>query len=249
MQFKDKVVVVTGASRGMGRQIAIAFGREGAKVVVNYRSKLEEAQEVEAEVKKVGGEAACIQADVSHPEEIKKLFEEAVTAFGRVDILVNNAGIERPKPFLQVTFEDMEAVFHTNFLGLFVACQEAVKIMQKTGGGKIVNTASVRGLDYMGRVNNMDYSASKAAVINLTRTLAKAVAPTITVNAIAPGPTETDMAKTWTAEERAQKERKSRLGRLMQPAEIAQAVLYLASQDGITGEVLVVDGGYSLGSD
>ncbi|OGM30563.1 hypothetical protein A2630_02210 [Candidatus Woesebacteria bacterium RIFCSPHIGHO2_01_FULL_44_10] len=249
MRFKDKVVVVTGSSRGMGREIAIAFGREGAKVVVNYRSNLEEARGVENQVKIAGGEAVSIQADVSHPEEVKKLFEETVKTFGRVDILVNNAGIERPKPFLQVTFEDMEEVFQTNFLGLFVACQEAVKIMQKTGGGKIINTASVRGLDYMGRVGNMDYSASKAAVINFTRTLAKAVAPAICVNAIAPGPTETDMAKTWTAEERAQKERKSRLGRLMQPAEIAQAVLYLASQDGITGEIMVIDGGYSLGSD
>lgn len=245
------MALITGSSRGIGKTAALTFAGEGAKVVINCRSSVEEAQAVVEEIKKSGGEAVAITTDLTKKEEVKTMFDQTLKAFGTLDILVNNAGIEKPKPFLEIVWEEMQAVFATNIMAMFLTSQEAVKIMQTKGGGKIINTASVRGFDHMGRVGNMDYSASKAAVINFTKTLAKAYAPNILVNAIAPGPTETDMAKTWTVEERAQKERHSRLGRLMQPKEIAQAMLYLASNDsgGITGEVIVVDGGYSLGRD
>lgn len=252
MKLQDKIAIVTGSSKGMGKAIALAFAREGAKVVVNCRTSLEEAKQVEKEITEgIGGRAASILADVSDPKSVKNLYKETLETFGAVDIVVNNAGIERPKEFLDITWEDMETVFHTNVLGLFVSCQEAVKIM-KEKGGKIINIASVRGFYHMGRINNVDYSASKAAVINLTTTLAKAVARyRINVNAVAPGPTDTDMAKTWAKEERERKESEIKIGRLMRPEEIASAVLYLASSeaDGITGEVFVVDGGYSLGRD
>lgn len=251
MILKDKVALVTGSSRGMGKAIAVSLANQGTKVVVNYRSNEDQARRVVEEIKKQGAQSICVAADLTNPKEVKSMFSEATSVFGGIDFLVNNAGIEKPQPFLNIKPADIEAVFKTNIISLFYTSQEAVKIMRKKGKGKIINIASVRGFVHMGRVNNMDYSASKAAVINFTKTLAKAVAPDITVNAVAPGPTNTDMAKTWTAEERAKKERSSRIGRLMEPTEIASAVVYLASDqaDGITGEVLVVDGGYSLGSD
>jgi 3-oxoacyl-[acyl-carrier protein] reductase len=250
MKLKNKVAVITGSSRGMGKAIALLFSQEGARVVVNYRSNKEEGEKVVAEIKQAGGEAVLIQADLAKPEDIRRLFFETLKTYQTMDILVNNAGIEKPMPFLKLTPEDVDRVLAVNVRALFLTSQEAIKIMQQKTGGKIINTASVRGLDHMGRVNNIDYSASKAAVINFTKTLAKLVAPRITVNAVAPGPTETDMAKTWTEEEKQKKINEIRLGRLIQPSEIAQAVLFLASPqaDGITGEILVVDGGYSLGS-
>ena len=171
------------------------------------------------------------------------MFKETIETYGTVDILVNNAGIHNPKKFFDVTKEDWEKVLSVNLIGMFLCSQRAAKIMMDHKSGRIINTASVRGLPHCGRVGNIDYSASKAGVINFTKSLAKKLAPNIQVNAIAPGPTDTEM-NNWTKEDL----KHTYIGRLLQPEEIAKVTLFLASEapSSLTGEVIVVDGGYSL---
>jgi 3-oxoacyl-[acyl-carrier protein] reductase len=243
MRLKDKVAIVTGSAKGIGRATALAFAKEGAKLVINARSSVEEGEKVVKEIKKLGSEAVFIQADISKPKDISNLFEKTLGVYNRVDILVNNAGVHHPKNYTELTFEDWEKIFHTNVIGLFLCCQQAARIMLKQKKGKIINIASIRGLGHSARPGNVDYSASKAAVINITKSLAKALAPQINVNAVAPGPTNTQLNK-WTEKDL----RYSYLGRLIQPEEIAKTILFLASSDAdiITGEILVVDGGYNL---
>lgn len=248
MRFKDKVVLVTGASRGIGRATAIRFGSEGAKVVVNYNSNKNKAEEVVNEINKSGGEGFSVQADISKPNEIKNLIASSVEKFGKIDILVNNAGYHDPKPFMQLTYEDWENILHTNVIGVALLSQEVAKVMQEHGGGNIVNVASVRGLFYCGRKGNSNYSASKSAVMSLTTNMAMELAPEIRVNAVAPGPTNTDLSKDWDAHTLNCAINESYFKRLTEPEEIANAIAFLASDDasGITGEILVIDGGYSL---
>ena len=248
MRFKDRVVLITGSSRGIGRATALAFGSEGAKVVVNYRGNEEAAQEVASEIGDRGGKAVCIRADISCEEDVNRLFDEVVNHWGTVDVLVNNAGAHNPKPFDDLTWSDWEKVLHTNVIGTFMCCRRAAWIMREHKAGKIVNVASVRGLFYCGREGNIDYSASKSGVLSLTTTLAKELGPNIKVNAVAPGPTETDLMSSWSEDEVSYAINESYLKRLIQPDEVARAILFLASSDSdaITGEVLVVDGGYSL---
>lgn len=248
MKFKNKVAVITGSSRGIGKATALLFAQKGAKVVVNCRTDRKRGCKVVDEIKKFGHDAVFIQADVSKSEGVKKLFQETIKVFGTVDILVNNAGIIRPKPFLELSAEDLEKTFSTNVIGVFLCAQEAAKIMLKKKQGKIINIASMRGLPHCGREGIMGYSVSKAAVINFTKTLAKELAPHINVNAVAPGFTETEMTKVLDENTRQSVIEDTYLKRFIQPEEIAKAVLYLASDDAnaVTGEVLVIDSGYSL---
>lgn len=248
MRFKDKVVLVTGASRGIGRSTAIKFGGEGAKVVVNYRSKRKQAEEVVHIINESGGEAYSVKADVSKHSEVEKMIQKTVEKFGRIDIAVNNAGYHDPKPFFKLSYKDWDKMLHTNVTGTFMVSQASARVMMEHGGGHIINVASVRGLFYCGRMGNSNYSASKSAIMSLTTNMAMELAPDIRVNAVAPGPTNTDLSKAWDAHTFNHAIQDSYLKRLTEPDEVANAIAFLASNEasGITGEILVVDGGYSL---
>jgi len=242
MKLKDKVAVITGSNKGMGKVTALLFAKEGAKVVINSRSE-EKEDSVRKLIEKDGGSAIFVTADISDPEGVRQLFKEVVDAYGTVDILVNNAGIHNPKDFFDLMAKDWVDMLRVNLIGTFLCSQEAAKIMLDHKSGRIINIASVRGLPHCSRPGNMDYSASKAGVINFTKSLAKELAPNIQVNAIAPGPTDTPMNE-WTKDDL----KKTYLGRLLQPEEIAKTTLFLAGEapSGLTGEIIVVDGGYNL---
>jgi 3-oxoacyl-[acyl-carrier protein] reductase len=187
-----------------------------------------------------------VQGDVSQPSQVKKVFDAVINAFGTVDILINNAGITLGKPFLETTKEDWLQVFDANFFSTVLCSQEAVKIMSQKGSGKIINTASIRGIEHTGRQGIMAYSAAKAAVINFTKTLAKEVAPNITVNAVAPGFVYTPNYEAMPKEMTNEFIEETLIKRFISDTEIAEAFIYLAGANAVTGEVLVVDGGFTL---
>lgn len=243
MRLKDKVAVITGSTKGMGKATALLFAKEGARLVINSRSDEKKEDSVTELIKKVGADAIFVKADITKPKEVEHLFTETVDAFGAVDILINNAGVHNPKDFFKLTVEDWEKILHVNLIGTFLCSQKAAKIMLDQKSGRIINIASVRGLPHCARQGNMDYSASKAGVINFTKSLAKRLAPNIQVNAVAPGPTDTPMSS-WTEADL----KKTYLGRLLQPEEIAKISLFLAADapSSLTGEVIVIDGGYNL---
>lgn len=248
MRLKGKVCLITGSSRGIGKATAVKFAANGASVVVNYRANENEANEVVLEIKRLGVKAIAVKADVSVPFEVKNMFKTALEEFGKIDVLVNNAGVDRPKPFLDLTLSDWEETFRVNLYGAFLCSQEAAKIMLERGGGKILNTVSVRGLSYCGRRGNIVYSASKAAMLSFTKTLAKELAPAIRVNGVSPGPSNTDISRVWDSETREAAINDSYLKRLVEPEDIANAFVFLASDESnaMTGEVIIVDGGYNL---
>lgn len=248
MKLDGKVVLITGGSRGIGRATAILFGQNGAKVIVNYVSNKEAADDVVKVITSNGGQAMAIQADISKEDDVQRLYVETLKAYGTIDVLINNAGAHVPKSFWELSTADWEKVLHTNVVGTFFCAREAGRIMLEKESGTIINVASVRGLFYCGRVGNLDYSAAKSAVISMTVTMAKELAPHIRVNAVAPGPTETDLTASWDRETKSCAIEESLMKRLMKPEEIANTLLFLASNDssGITGQVIIVDGGYSL---
>ena len=241
--LEGQVAIVTGASRGIGRAIAIALATEGAKVVVNYASSVSAAEAVVAEITDKGGEAIAIHADVSHEVQVDNLIKSAIEKWGRVDILVNNAGITRDTLLLRMKLEDWQSVIDLNLTGVFLATRAVSKIMLKQKSGRIVNIASVAG--QMGNAGQANYSAAKAGVIGFTKTVAKELASRgITVNAVSPGFIATDM----TAELKNTDEilKFIPLGRYGQPEDIAGMVKFLAADPAaayITGQVFNVDGG------
>lgn len=249
MDFKNKVVLVTGASKGIGKATALLFGKLGANVIVNYRSDDKNALNVVSLIEKSGVKAICVKADVSKASEVKEMFKQARKTFGTIDILVNNAGFStKSKTLLELTEEEWDFVFATNSKGVFLCSQEAARIMIEKKSGCIVNISSIRGLENCGRPGILNYCAAKAAAINLTKSLAKELAPNIRVNSVAPGFTDTDNAKNWPEEVKKSAINDTYLKRLVQPEEIANAVAFLASNEAnaITGQVLIVDCGYSL---
>ncbi len=244
MDLKDKVVLITGSSSGIGKAAALTFAKEAAKVVVNYRSNKKGAEETVAEIQKLGSEAIALQADVTDPEQIKKLFSETVKAFETVDVLINNAGLAKPKPFLEITKQDLSEQFGENFFSTVYCCQEAVKIMLKKRGGKIINCASTAALT--GFKSVAIYSAAKASIITLTKSLAKLYAPRILVNAVAPGYTLTRYWDQASEETKRECIEETLLKKIVTPSEIAETYLYLAKNDSITGQTIVVDAGYTV---
>ena len=241
-RLKDQVALVTGASRGIGKAIALALAAEGASVVVNYTSSQDAAQALVETIVKAGGKAVAIKADVAQPEQVEALVKETLAQLGRIDILVNNAGITRDTLLLRMKLEDWQAVINLNLTGVFLCTQAVSKSMLKQRSGKIINIASVAG--QMGNPGQANYSAAKAGVICLTKTLAKEFASRgITVNAVAPGFIETDMTEGLKAEEIL---KIIPLGRYGKPEEIAGMVAFLASDPAanyITGQIFNVDGG------
>jgi 3-oxoacyl-[acyl-carrier protein] reductase len=249
-RLSDRVAIITGASRGIGRAVALALAAEGAKVVVNYASSSAAAEEVVAAINDAGGSAVseampkaiALQADVSKLEQVETLFNETLEKFGRVDVLVNNAGITRDTLLLRMKPEDWQAVIDLNLTGVFLCTRAVSKVMLKQRSGRIINIASVAG--QMGNPGQANYSAAKAGVIGFTKTVAKELASRgITVNAVAPGFIATDMTSDLKSEEIL---KYIPLGRYGEPEEVAGMVRFLAADPAaayITGQVFNVDGG------
>jgi 3-oxoacyl-[acyl-carrier protein] reductase len=239
---QDQVAIVTGASRGIGRAIALSLATEGAKVVINYATSSAAADELVEEIVAGGGDAIALGADVSKADQVDTLFKSVMAKWGRIDILVNNAGITRDTLLLRMKLEDWQAVIDLNLTGVFLCTKAVSKIMLKQSRGRIINIASVSGL--MGNPGQANYSAAKAGVIGFTKTIAKELASrAITVNAVAPGFITTDMTKDLKSDEIL---KYIPLGRYGEPEEIAGMVRFLATDSAaayITGQVFNVDGG------
>lgn len=246
MELKDKVVVITGSSSGIGEATARLFAKEGAKIVINSNSNTEGGEKAASEINAAGGRAVYFKADVSVPNEANALIKEAISKFGAIDILINNAGAYESQDFINSSKESWDRVFNNNLFGAVFCSQSAAKEMLNGNGGKILNTASVYGLEHTGDPNGMAYSIAKAGVISLTKNLAKLWSPKILVNAVAPGYVQIPHFNTFPESEQKAMINEMRLGRFIKPEEIAEAFLYLAKSDAVTGEVLVVDGGFGL---
>jgi 3-oxoacyl-[acyl-carrier protein] reductase len=246
LNFDGQIAVVTGASRGIGKEIASEFARFGAKVAcvaTTMESALKAATEIELE----GGKATPFACDVSKSADVEKLFTDVVASMGSPEILVNNAGITRDALMLRMEEEDWDRVQDVNLKGAFLTIKAASKLMMKVRYGRIVNLTSVIGLG--GGAGQANYAAAKAGIIGLTKSVAKEFGSrNITCNAIAPGFIETDMTHDLPAEFREFVAKQAPAGRLGTPADIAPAVLFLASREAayVTGQVLVVDGGLTL---
>ncbi len=247
MMLKDKVAVVTGGSRGIGRAIALTLGREGAKVLINYRGNESAALETLEELKKGGGEGEIFKADVSVEEEVEKMFNFVLEKWGRLDILVNNAGVTRDNLLIRMKPEEWDQVLDINLKGVFLCTKAAVRIMLKQRSGKIINISFVIGL--RGNIGQANYSAAKAGIIGFSKSVAKEVASRgINVNVVAPGFITTDMTEVLSEEMKKKALEAIPLGRFGSPQDVANAVKFLVSEDAnyITGVVLTVDGGLSI---
>ncbi|MBN3907832.1 MAG: SDR family oxidoreductase [Nostoc sp. NMS1] len=238
-----KVAIITGASRGIGRAIALKLAGNGASIVVNYAGNAAKAQEVVAEIEKLGVEAIAIQADISKVPDIQRLFEQTLERFGKVDILVNNAGIAFYKPITQVTEEDFDAIFAINVKGTFFACQQAAQHLSE--GGRIINFSS--STTVMMLPTYSAYVGTKGAVEQITRVLAKELgAKAIAVNVISPGPTDTELFREGKTQEQIDHlSQMAAFGKLGDVQEIADVVAFLASDEArwITGQNIRVNGG------
>ena len=240
--LRDRVALVTGASRGIGRAVALALATEGAKVVVNYARSQAAAQAVVDQITAAGGEAISVGADVSQADEVDNLIKQTQEKLGRLDVLVNNAGITRDTLLMRMKPEDWQAVIDLNLTGVFLCTRAASKIMLKQRSGRVINLTSVAGL--MGNPGQANYSAAKAGVIGFTKTVAKELASRgITVNAVAPGFIATDMTSDVKSEDII---KFIPLGRYGRPEEVAGMIRFLAADPSavyITGQVFNVDGG------
>jgi NAD(P)-dependent dehydrogenase (short-subunit alcohol dehydrogenase family) len=248
--MNNPVIVITGALTGIGRATALAFAKNGARLVVSGRRE-REGKALELELQKLGAEAVFLQADVRHDEEVRRLIDQAVARFGRLDAAVNNAGTEgQPGPIVNQTAESYAATFDTNVLGILLSLKHELRVMSAQKSGSIINISSTYG--HKGAARASVYSASKHAVEGLTKSAAlEAASSGVRVNAVAPGPTETGMLDrfTGTPENKAALVSGVPMGRVGKPMDVAHMIVFLASEAAsfVTGQIVSVDGGKSAG--
>lgn len=246
-KLDGKTAVVTGASRGIGRAIALELAKEGANVVVNYSGSEAKAKEVVDEILKIGQKAIAVQANVADNDSVQNLMKTALEEFGSIDILVNNAGITRDNLLMRMKEDEWDDVINTNLKGVFLCTKAVTRQMMKQRAGRIINIASVVGV--MGNAGQANYTAAKAGVIGLTKTTARELAArNILVNAVAPGFIETEMTEVLPEDVKNAMLSQIPLAKFGQAENIAKAVAFLASDDAeyITGQVLHVDGGIAM---
>lgn len=244
MLLDGKTALVTGASRGIGRAIALRLAAEGASVAINYAGNTAKAEETKAAIEAAGGKAALFQADVSDSAQVERMVAAVTEMFGTIDILVNNAGITRDGLLMRMKEEDFDAVLDTNLKGIFHVTKAVSKLMMKKRAGRIVNMASVVGI--MGNAGQTNYAAAKAGVIGFTKSAAREFAARgITVNAVAPGFIATDMTAAMPKKAKEATLAAIPLRRMGEPEDVANAVAFLVSDQAsyITGQVVKVDGG------
>lgn len=245
--LKNKIALITGAGRGIGRAIAIALAKEGAEVVINYNGSEERAKEVKQTIEENGGKASIYKCNVSDFIACEAMIKDIVKEYGHLDILVNNAGITKDGLIMKMKEEDFDSVLNVNLKGTFNTIRHSARQMLKQRSGKIINISSVSGI--LGNVGQANYAASKAGVIGLTKTMARELGSRgITVNAIAPGFVDTEMTEVLSEEIRENACKQIILGRFGKPEDIANTAVFLASDkaDYITGQVISVDGGMNV---
>lgn len=245
MDLKNKTIIITGSSSGIGEATAYLFAKNGANVVVNSNLNSEAGEKVVKKIKEDGGKAIYFQADVSDEIQVRDMVQKTLDEFGGIDILINNAGGYESHDFISMKKDDWLRVFNNNLFGTITCSQEVAKVMLKKGG-KILNTASVYGLEHTGDPDGMAYSVAKAGVISLTKNLAKLWAPKIHVNAVAPGYVHLPRFDSIPKKSQESMIAEMKLERWIKPEEIAESFLFLAKNDAVTGEVLVVDAGFTL---
>lgn len=242
--LSGKAALVTGASRGIGREIALELARNGVNVAVNYSGSKEKAEAVAEEIRTLGQESIVIQANVAEEESVKDMVKQTIEAFGSLDILVNNAGITRDNLLMRMKEEDFDAVIQTNLKGVFLCTKAVTRQMMKQKAGRIINVASIVGVS--GNPGQANYVAAKAGVIGLTKTAAKELAArNVLVNAVAPGFITTDMTDEMTDEQKQAMQSMIPLGKPGKPEDVSRVVRFLASEDSnyITGQTIHIDGG------
>lgn len=245
--FAGQVALVTGASRGIGRAIALELAQHGARVLVNYQQRARAAEELVAQIMAHGGDAWPYAADVTHEHGVAAMVDATIERWGRLDMLVNNAGITADAPFVRLTEEQWRRVIETNLTSVFFCCRAVLKPMRARRYGRIVNIGSLAGL--AGNLGQVNYAAAKAGLVGFSRALAREVARDgITVNVVAPGYIETDMVAGLSAAQRDWALHGIALGRFGQPEEVARAVAFLLAPESayITGHVLAVEGGWVM---
>jgi 3-oxoacyl-[acyl-carrier protein] reductase len=249
MKLKDKIALVTGSSRGVGRAVALGFAKQGANVVVNYTSNENAANEVVEIIQSMGCKAIAVKADVAQKAEAENLVNSAIDAFGRLDILVNNAGFTRPAMMIKMTEDQWDQVVDIHLKGAFLCAQAAGLHMKEQKSGKIINVTSVAGI--VGTVGQINYSAAKGGIISMTKSIARELARyNVCANVISLGIVATDMTETIRSDEKLKEIYMNRilLKRFAEADDIAPAFVFLASDESnyITGQLLCVDGGYGM---
>ncbi len=249
MRLKDKIALVTGSSRGVGRAVALGFAQNGAKVVINYTSNEKAASEVVDAIQKMGSKAIAVKADVAQKSDVEDLVGAAVETFGKIDILVNNAGFTRPALMIKMTEEQWDQVVDIHLKGAFLCSQAAGVRMKEQNSGKIINVMSVAGL--VGTVGQINYSAAKGGILSMTKSIARELARyNVCCNVISLGIVATDMTEKIRSDEKLRDIYMNRilLKRFAEPDDISPAFVFLASDESnyITGQLLCVDGGYGM---